>query len=190
MDSTRAVSKTQQTRYGHRGDAHIGEASHPGPKRISHTDAPDVDAVWACGVCTSWNHKDLKSCETCDSVKRPRRTKTGVSAAAQTRTVPTSAPAPVVTPVAPPANVQPSPTLPGMKTLVDSSPIGTGAAPAEMEEICLPAPAGTDAGFSVEETNESTRVSLLEDQEVARFHIERHKLPGDEFHGSAESLHH
>ena len=43
----------------------------------------------------------------------------------------------------------------------------------------MPAPAETDAGFSVEETNESIRVSLLEDQKVARFHIERHKLLGD-----------
>ena len=83
-DSTQAASKLRQTEYGHRGDAHIGEASHPGPKRMSHTDAPDVDAVWACGMCTSWNHEYLKSCETCGSVKRPRCTTTGVSAATQT----------------------------------------------------------------------------------------------------------
>ena len=34
----------------------------------------------------------------------------------------------------------------------------------------------------MEEMNESMRVSLLEDQEVARFHIERHKLLGDKLH--------
>ena len=42
-DSTQAVSKSRQARYGHRGDAHIGEASHPGPKRTSNTDGPDTD---------------------------------------------------------------------------------------------------------------------------------------------------
>jgi hypothetical protein len=56
------------------------------------------------------------------------------------------------------------------------------AAPAEMEEICLPAPGGTDAGFSVEELNDSMHVSLLEEQEVARFHMKRHKLLGNELH--------
>ena len=34
----------------------------------------------------------------------------------------------------------------------------------------------------MEELNDSMHVSLLEDQEVARFHIERHKLLGDELH--------
>ena len=103
--STQAASRLQQAKYGHRGDAHIGEASHPGPKRMSLTDEPDVDAGWACSVCTSWNHELMKSCEFCERVKRPRRTKTGVGAATQTRTAPTSALAPdsVVTPVAPPA---------------------------------------------------------------------------------------
>ena len=57
-----------------------------------------------------------------------------------------------------------------------------GAAPAEMEEICLPAPAETDAGFSVEELNDSVHISLLEDREAARFHMERHKLLSDELH--------
>ena len=70
-----------------------------------------------------WNHELLRSCEICERVKRPRCTKTGVGAATQMRTAPTSTLAPLVTPVAPPANV------------------GMGAAPAEMEEICLPAPA-------------------------------------------------
>ena len=44
----------------------------------------------------------------------------------------------------------------------------------------MPAPAETDAGLSVEETNGSIRVSLLEDQEIDRFNLKRHKLLGDE----------
>ena len=90
------ISNFRQARYGHRGDAHIGEASHPGPKRMAHTDAPDINKGWTYSKCTSWNHEDMKSCEACGSVKRPRRTKTGVSAATQTRTAPTSTPTPVL----------------------------------------------------------------------------------------------
>ena len=71
-------SNFRQARCGHRGDAHIGEASHPGPKRMPPTDAPDLDAVWACSMCTSENHGAMKLCEMCGSINRPRRTETGV----------------------------------------------------------------------------------------------------------------
>ena len=47
---------------------------------------------------------------------------------AQSRTAPTSAPAPVVTPVAPLTKVHISPVLPDIKPLVDSSPTGMSAA--------------------------------------------------------------
>ena len=80
-----ADSKLQQTKYGYRGDAHIGEASHAGPENISLIDdKPDVEAGWSCNVCTSLNHELLRSCEMCGRVKRPRRTETGVGDAART----------------------------------------------------------------------------------------------------------
>ena len=166
-----AASKLRQTKYGYRGDAHIGEASHPGPKNISLTDdKPDVEAGWWGNGCAARNHELLKSCEMCGRVKKPRRTETGVGDAARTHKQiqnadnlfeaiaasctqfeqdygePVPAPPkqqlsigmpelePVITPVAPPANVS------------------AGAAPAEMEEICLSVPAEKDllfTGFSV-----------------------------------------
>ena len=162
--STQAVSKLRQTKYGHRGDAHNGEESHPGAKRTSNTDEPDADASWACSKCTLRNNEFLRSCEMCAWFKRLRRTETGVSAAA---------------PAAALAKVHLSPVLPDIKPLVGSSPTGMSAAPAEVKEICLPAPAQTNVGFSVEETNGSIRVSLLEDQEVTEFNLKRHKLLGD-----------
>ena len=60
--------------------------------------------------------------------------------------------------------------------------VSAGAVPAEMKEICLPVPAETSADFSVKELNDSMQVSLLEEQEVARFHMKRHKLLSDELH--------
>ena len=102
----------------------------------------------------------------CGWFKRPRRTETGISHAA---------------PVAPLAEVHLLPVLPDSKPLVGSSPTGMSATPAEVKEICLPAPAGTIAGVSVEETNESIHVlvSLLEDQEMTEFNLKCHKLLGD-----------
>ena len=90
-------SNLRQARCGHRGDAHIGEASHPGPKRASNTDGPDTD------------------------VSGPRRVKTRASVA----------------------------------------------------------PVEAVASFSVKETNDAMRVSLLEDQKITEFSLKRHKLLGN-----------
>ena len=137
---TQAISKLRQTKHGHRTDARIGEASRPGQKRKSNTDEPDVDvdASWVCSKCTTWNNEFLKYCEICGGVKRPRRTETGVSAAAQIRTPP-KAPARVVTLVASLAKVHLSPILPDTKPLVDGSPTGVSATPAGVMDIYLPA---------------------------------------------------
>jgi len=81
-------SNHRQARYGHRGDAHIGEASHPGPKRTTPMDPPDHVEKWACGTCTYLNDAFVKVCEVCSNVKRIRCT--------DTDTAPTSAPMSVV----------------------------------------------------------------------------------------------
>ena len=53
----------QQTGYGHRGNAHIGEASHPGP-RGAHAEAQD-EQMWTCQNCTLQNPRIYLSCEVC-----------------------------------------------------------------------------------------------------------------------------
>ena len=174
MHNRNYSSNLRQTRYGHRGDAHIGGACHPGPKRTSHTEVQDVSKRWACSICTSWNHEDMKSCEICSCVKRPRRNETGMSATRQTRIAPTSTQAPAVGQLAPPEppklpKTTPNINRPGAK-MSRHSRAKTEASAASAEAV---------ADLSIEETDDAMRMSLLEDQKITDFKLRRHKLLSD-----------
>ena len=111
---------------------------------------------WHVSKCTSCNDEDMEWCEYCGSVKRSRRTETGISPATQTRTAPTPTLAPVVAPMAPPdppmlPERAPNTNRPGAKANRHNR-VKTKASAAPAEAV---------ASFSMEETNDAMRVSLL-----------------------------